>query len=194
MNIEASFVGAFRGADAAPDSGLPEIAVVGRSNCGKSSLINSLTARKKLARTSKTPGRTQEIVFFSVQFGAADSFFLVDLPGYGFARVSKTERAEWGRFVGDYVGEREALRLLLVLNDLRREPREEELNLVRWAEERGIQSLVVLTKADKIAKNKRLTSIQAAKKKFGLAHTPLVVSVQEEKSIMTLRQAIIDFL
>jgi GTP-binding protein len=192
--MEASFVGAYRRAEAAPDSGLPEVAVVGRSNCGKSSLINALTGRKKLARTSKTPGRTQEIVFFSVRFAPADPFFLVDLPGYGFARVSKTERAAWGHFVGDYVGTRETLKLLLVLNDLRREPREEELNLLRWADERGINSLVVLTKADKIAKNKRLTAIQAAKKKIGMSGNPMVVSVQEDKSIVSLRQAIVDLI
>src|SRR6266699_3296509 len=108
--------------------GLPEIAFLGRSNVGKSSLLNSLLLRKGLARTSNTPGRTQSINFFLIN----GSFYFVDLPGYGYARVSKTMRADWGRMAEEYLSEREELALCIQLIDLRHEPTALDIQLNEW--------------------------------------------------------------
>src|SRR2546429_3247462 len=106
----------------------PEIAFLGRSNVGKSSLINSLLLRRGLARTSNTPGRTQSINYFLIN----DSFYFVDLPGYGYARVSKTMRADWGKMAEEYLSEREQLALCIQLIDSRHEPTPLDLELNEW--------------------------------------------------------------
>src|SRR6185295_10371975 len=108
--------------------GLPEIAFLGRSNVGKSSLINSLLGRKGLARTSNTPGRTQSINFFLIN----DGFYFADLPGYGFAKVSKTMRADWGRMAEEYLTERDELALCIQLIDSRHAPTELDVQLDEW--------------------------------------------------------------
>ena len=135
--------------DGFPESGVPEIAMMGRSNCGKSSLINALTGRKKLARTSNTPGRTRNIYFFRVN-GAMD---LVDLPGYGYARVSKTERAAWQELVEGYLTEREPLVGACLLMDVRRRFQQEEADLLAYMVQQGVPVLLVLTKTDRLKPN-----------------------------------------
>lgn len=129
--------------------GLPEIAFLGRSNVGKSSLINSLLGRKGLARTSNTPGRTQSINFFLVN----EAFYFVDLPGYGYAKVSKTMRRDWGKMAENYLAKRRELMLFIQLVDSRHKPTELDQNLHEWLLFHGKNSIVVATKADKLSNN-----------------------------------------
>ncbi len=130
--------------------GLPEIAFLGRSNVGKSSLLNSLLQKKGLARTSNTPGRTQSINFFLVN----EKFYFVDLPGYGYARVSKTMRADWGKMAEEYLSQRQELVLAIHLIDSRHKPTELDRALHDWLVYHGKNHIVVATKADKLSNNK----------------------------------------
>lgn len=133
-----------------PTTGLPEVAIVGRSNVGKSSLINKLVGRKSLARTSNTPGRTRRVHFYLVE----KRMYLVDLPGYGYAAISKQERRAFAPLVDSYLGGgRETLRGALVLVDARRGAQDEELELVRWLLGEGIDARAVLTKCDKLGRS-----------------------------------------
>jgi len=131
-----------------PPPDRPEIAFAGKSNVGKSSLINTLVNRRKLARTSSTPGRTQAINFF--RFGK--SLYLVDLPGYGFAKVPINVKRSWGLMVEDYLRARESLKGVVVILDIRRDPSEGDENLINWLNYYHIEPIVVLTKADKISR------------------------------------------
>ena len=128
---------------------LPEIAFAGRSNIGKSSLINVLLQRRGLARTSNTPGRTQEINFFRVN----RRLLLTDLPGYGYARVPEAVRKRWGPMIETYLKQRENLRLVVLILDVRRDPSDEDLRLIEWLLFYGLPFLVVLTKIDKITRS-----------------------------------------
>jgi GTP-binding protein len=130
-----------------PDSGLPEIAFLGRSNVGKSSLLNSLLQRKALARTSNTPGRTQSINYFLVN----DQFYFVDLPGYGYAKVSKSMRADWGKMAEEYLSDREELVLCIQLVDSRHKPSNLDLQLHEWLTFNEKPHIVVATKSDKLS-------------------------------------------
>lgn len=132
-----------------PVDGRPEIAFLGRSNVGKSSLLNSLLQRKGLARTSNTPGRTQSINYFLIN----DSFYFVDLPGYGFAKVSKSMRSDWGKMAEDYLSRREELVLCIQLVDSRHKPSQLDLQLHEWLEFNQKDYIVVATKADKLSSN-----------------------------------------
>ena len=131
-----------------PSGSLPEVAFAGRSNVGKSSLINTLTQRKGLARISNAPGCTQLINFFTVN----DRLSLVDLPGYGFARVPEAVKKNWGPMVETYLKERQALRLVVLVLDVRRNPGEHDLSLFKWFESYRIPCLIALTKTDKLSK------------------------------------------
>jgi GTP-binding protein len=133
----------------------PEISFLGRSNVGKSSLINSLLQRKGLARTSNTPGRTQSINFFLVN----DSFYFVDLPGYGYAKVPKTMRADWGKMAEEYLAQRDELRLSIQLIDSRHKPTELDRQLNEWLLFHQKPHIVVATKADKLSSNKLRKSL-----------------------------------
>ena len=140
--------------------GKPEIAFLGRSNVGKSSLINSLLQRKGLARTSNTPGRTQSINFFLIN----DSFYFVDLPGYGFARVSKAMRQGWGSMAEQYLSEREELTLSVQLVDARHDPTALDKELNDWLTFNGKPFLTVATKADKLSKNQLEKQLKVMRK------------------------------
>ena len=129
----------------------PEVVLVGRSNVGKSSLINMLTNNGKLARTSKQPGKTRLINYFLIN----KEFYLVDLPGYGFARVSKTEKESWDKMMGDYFNFSEKLKCVVILMDIRHDPTAEDKAMVTMCEYYAIPYIIVATKADKIAKSKR---------------------------------------
>lgn len=135
-----------------PHHTLPEIAIVGRSNVGKSSLINYLFNRKSLAKVSATPGKTTLINFFNID----DAFMLVDLPGYGFAKRSKTEQENWAKAIDTYLTQRKQLKAILFLLDLRRSPSEDDHEFFNWASYSEMELIFVLTKADKIPKTKRL--------------------------------------
>ncbi len=125
---------------------LPEIALVGRSNVGKSSLINHLLGQKKLAKTSSTPGKTQLLNFFSID----EKFLLVDLPGYGFAKAPSEVIQHWSKAIDDYLNHRETLRLILLLLDSRRDLTGEDIALIQWAQHKKVPLLVILTKTDKL--------------------------------------------
>lgn len=137
-------------ADQYPADDIPEVAFAGRSNVGKSSLINCLVQRKKLVRTSRTPGRTQLINFFVIN----DSFRFVDLPGYGYAKVSQSLRATWGPMVEAYLESRKNLKGVVEIMDLRHPPTPDDISLWGWLKEKHIPSIAVLTKADKLPRSK----------------------------------------
>lgn len=134
-----------------PEGDLPEIAFAGRSNVGKSSLINVLVNRKNLVRTSSTPGRTQLINFFAVN----DAFTLVDLPGYGFAKVPLAVKKQWGPMMETYLSSRPNLRGVVLILDIRRTPRDEDLQMLDWLRTFAVAPLLVVTKCDKVSKNER---------------------------------------
>ena len=145
-----------------PTTGLPEYAFIGRSNVGKSSLINMLTARKGLAMTSQKPGKTQLINHFIIN----DSWYLVDLPGYGYARLGKDSRDSLRRMIEDYVLERKELVLLFVLLDCRHDPQKIDLEFVQWLGEEGVPFALVFTKADKLSKGRLAANVEAYKAKL----------------------------
>jgi GTP-binding protein len=134
-----------------PPEGLPEIAFAGRSNVGKSSLVNILVNRRHLVKTSSTPGRTQTINFFDIN----KCLTFVDLPGYGYARVPEAVKKKWGPMIETYLSGRRTLKAVVVIMDSRRTPREEEQNLIDWLEHYSIAKILVLTKADKLSKNRQ---------------------------------------
>ena len=143
--------------------GRSEIAFLGRSNVGKSSLINSLLLRKGLARTSNTPGRTQSINFFLIN----ESFYFTDLPGYGYARVSKTMRSDWGKMAEEYLAERIELALCVQLIDARHGATPLDNQLYTWLKHHNKRHLIVATKADKLSNNELRKSMTAVQKQLG---------------------------
>lgn len=145
-----------------PTTGLPEYAFIGRSNVGKSSLINMLTARKGLAMTSQKPGKTQLINHFIIN----DAWYLVDLPGYGYARLGRDSRDSLRRMIEDYVLERKELVLLFVLLDCRHDPQKIDLEFIQWLGEEGVPFALVFTKADKLSKGRLAANVEAYKAKL----------------------------
>jgi GTP-binding protein len=148
-----------------PPVGVPEIAFAGRSNVGKSSLINVLVNRKNLVRTSSTPGRTQLINFFAIN----DSFSLVDLPGYGFAKVPLAVKAAWGPMIRTYLGTRESLKAVVFIIDVRRVPGDEDIQLLDWLEEFGVPTIPVITKMDKLKRSQWEKHIKLIVESTGLS-------------------------
>lgn len=152
------------GPEGFPPEGPPEVAFLGRSNTGKSSLLNALVGRRALARTSATPGKTRLIHFFEVET-VDRTLRLVDLPGYGWARVSRAERARWQRLVESYLGGRAPLRAAVLLQDVRREPSDDELDLLAWLAERNVPAVIAITKIDKLkvgARKQRIAELRRA--------------------------------
>lgn len=132
-----------------PDTGRPEVAFAGKSNVGKSSLINGLVNRKALARTSSEPGKTQTINFYNVN----DRMYLVDLPGYGFARVSREESARWGKMIEKYLHTSRNLKAVFLLVDIRHAPGTNDCMMYRWVVESGFKPIIIATKLDKIKRS-----------------------------------------
>ena len=155
-----------------PEELLPEIVFVGRSNVGKSSLINSLTNRKALARTSGTPGKTQTINFFKVTLKTpADNyheFYLVDLPGYGYAKTSKTNRKLWAKFIDEYLSSRRDIKFVCQLIDIRHPPQESDLKSFQSLIEKNLPVLIIATKSDKLGKNARQKNLDVIKNSLGV--------------------------
>lgn len=144
--------------------------MVGRSNVGKSTLINAILGRKGLARVSQTPGKTQAIQFYLVN----ESFYLVDLPGYGYAKVSRSVSRAWGDLVGGYLEQSEHLRLLFLLLDARRVPSDQDLEVRDWMEERGSEWQAVLTKTDKLSGNELAAARRTIGEVTGLSREALI--------------------
>ena len=149
---ECKFIAAALDINVIPPQEGNEVAFAGRSNVGKSSLVNALTNRKTLARTSQTPGRTRQLNFFKIE-NKLHSLNFVDLPGYGFAKVSKTEQREWRNLIFDYISSRQNLRTILLLIDARRELTKEDNKMIDFFESQGLGWTCVITKADKIKKS-----------------------------------------
>jgi GTP-binding protein len=185
--ISARFVTSAAQPSDFPPPSLPEVAVVGRSNVGKSSLINALVGQPGLARTSRTPGRTRLVNWFAIQ----DRFHLVDLPGYGYAEVSQATRESWRPLIERYLAERTSLAGVLLLIDIRRGVLAEELDFVPWLAERALPIAVALTKADKLAKHKRVLEVARAKQALALRREPLAVSATSHEGIEALWRAVV---
>ena len=154
-----------------PPADLPEFAFAGRSNVGKSSLINTLVNRKKLVLTSSTPGKTRLINFFRVN----DALMFVDLPGYGYAKVPHAERRTWRPMIEQYLSGRESLKAVVVILDVRRTPGAEEQQLLGWLEENEIPPILVVTKADKLSKTNRKKQLQAIAEAIGVGPEELLL-------------------
>lgn len=135
-----------------PRDGLPEIALVGRSNVGKSSLINKMLNRKSLARTSSRPGKTQTLNYFLVN----EQLYFVDFPGYGYAKVAKTLKQQWGKMIETYLTTRDELKFIVQLVDIRHPPSKDDVAMYQWCKEIGLPAVIVATKGDKIARGKWL--------------------------------------
>lgn len=157
---KAIFITGAPSLDHCPDAHYPEICFAGRSNVGKSSLINALAKHKGLARTSNTPGKTQEMNYYLVD----DKVYLVDLPGFGYAQVSKKERERWGRDIRKYLLERSTLHLIVHLVDIRHKPSRLDEDFFYWMGVNRMPFIVALTKADKISKNKQQQSQSRVKR------------------------------
>ena len=143
-----------------PVHNLVEVAFAGKSNVGKSSLINSLTNRRALAKTSNTPGRTQLLNFFMIN----EQVVFVDLPGYGFAKISAKVKKEWGGMIETFLSERHNLRAIILIIDIRRDPTEEDISFIKWLQLHELEVVVVTTKIDKLSKNQLYTRLSAIRK------------------------------
>ena len=156
------FVGSFKKAEQAPSDLKPAYAFIGRSNVGKSSLINMLTGRKNVARVSSNPGKTQSLNYFLID----DTWYLVDLPGYGYAKVSKKDREEWKRMIRQFLGQKENLVCTFVLIDSRIDPQQLDINFVNWLGEAGIPFVIVFTKVDKLKDAEKARHLKIIKSAF----------------------------
>lgn len=165
--IQAQYVASAVRRDQFPEEALPEVAFIGRSNVGKSSLINSLCRHRGLARTSGTPGKTQTINFFKVMMREGEErlpFHLVDLPGYGYAKTGQANRKVWSRFIEDYFKQSPYLRLVCLLVDIRHAPMPSDVEMFRRLADKGLPLQLILTKADKISKNQVASAVANARK------------------------------
>jgi len=193
--VAAEHVAAAAGQDGLPPPGPPEIAFLGRSNVGKSSLLNALAGRRGLARVSSTPGKTRLLHFYRLecQQGAARRpLVLVDLPGYGWARVSQEERKSWQALVEGYLAGREPLRAAVLLQDLRRDVSRDELDLLAWLAERHIPVLVALTKCDKLSLGPRTARARELARALGPSpERVLAISASRGLGVTELWRAIL---
>lgn len=157
--------------DQYPEAIVPEIALAGRSNVGKSSLINTLINRHGLARTSSQPGKTQTINFYMIN----DAWYFVDLPGYGFARVSRDTREQWGKMIEKYFEKRTALKEIWQLVDIRHPPTEQDRQMFEWINFQTFPRIVIATKADKLSKNQRMKSLKIIRQELNIKEDEIVV-------------------
>ena len=154
-----------------PDAVLPEIAFTGRSNVGKSSLINTLLNRKRLVKTSSTPGRTQLINFFNIN----NAFSFVDLPGFGYARVPESIKRTWGPMIETYLSTRKTLKGVVLIMDIRRTPGTQELVFIEWLRYYTIPIILILTKTDKLSKSKQMSQHITITKILGIDRNDLIL-------------------
>ena len=160
-----------------PKEGLPEIALVGRSNVGKSSATNALLNRRNFARTSQTPGKTRTINFYKIN----NEFYFVDLHGYGYAKVSKSEKDKWGVIMERYLQDREELCAIFLLVDIRHEPTNDDVMMYEWIKHFGYNCVVIATKADKISRGQYQKHISIIRKKLQLEKDEKVIPLSSSK-------------
>ena len=160
-----------------PEPSVPEIAFAGRSNVGKSSLLNLLTRRKNLARVSGSPGKTRTINFYRIN----DEFRIVDLPGYGYARVSKSESEKWGAMMESYLENREGLLKVIQLVDIRHKPSAQDVQMYDYLKYFNLDGIVVATKADKVSSNQRSKNILEIRKTLGMSKSDKIIPVSALK-------------
>lgn len=160
-----------------PEDNVKEIAFAGRSNVGKSSLLNLLVNRRKLARVSGSPGKTRTINFYRIN----DEFRIVDLPGYGYAKISKSISENWGEMIETYLSSRQNLLKVIQLVDIRHIPSTQDIQMYQWLRHYGLDGIVVATKADKISKNEMMKNISIIKKTLGLGPEDKVIPISSLK-------------
>lgn len=154
-----------------PETTVPEIAFAGKSNVGKSSMINALLNRRSLARTSSQPGKTQTINFYNIN----DMLNFVDLPGYGYAKVSKTEQEKWAKMIDIYLHNREQLKEVILLVDIRHEPNKNDVSMFEWIKNCGYTGYVIASKADKLSRSQQMRSIEVIKKTLGVKDNSYII-------------------
>lgn len=176
-----------------PDNQLPEIAFAGKSNVGKSSLINALMNRKSLARTSAQPGKTQTINFYNIN----DAMYLVDLPGYGYAKVSENEKQKWGQMIENYLHTSKQLRAVCLLIDIRHAPSANDKTMYDWIVYQGFEPVIIATKLDKIKRSQIQKQVKILKEGLGLKKESILIpfsaqTKQGREEIWELMDAIIE--
>jgi len=171
-----------------PDDIGTEILLSGRSNAGKSSALNALTENTKLARISKTPGRTTEINFFKVN----DGLKLVDLPGYGFAKSAKSQKKDWGPLLRDYFKKRKALKAVIIFMDIRHPLKDSDIEMIKLCSKSNVDFIPVLTKSDKLSNNKIVNSIKDVNKRL-IGCEAIAISVKDQKGIELLSKEIMRY-
>ena len=206
--IKADYVASAVKISQYPPEILPEIAFIGRSNVGKSSLINSLCNRRNLARISQTPGKTQTINFYKATLKVGNRqeatgnrdfnlypFYLVDLPGYGYAKTSKTNRTVWAKFIDEYFSKSRQLKFICLLVDMRHAPMDSDLQMFQNIIEKNLPVLIVATKSDKLSKNERAKNLAVIKKTFAIEELPILpYSSKSGDGISDLLETIADSL
>lgn len=160
-----------------PKGSLPEVVLVGKSNVGKSSFVNTMCNRKNLARTSNTPGKTRQINFYNID----EKFYLVDLPGYGFSKMSKEEKVTSGRFIEEYLANRENIALIVLVLDIRHKPTEDDLLMYKFIASSNLPFMVVTNKADKIAVTKVQAAVDEIKEYLGISFSTIIPFSAERK-------------
>ena len=153
-----------------PENQLPEIAFAGKSNVGKSSLINGLMNRKSLARTSSQPGKTQTINFYNIN----EALYFVDLPGYGYAKVSESIKEKWGKMIENYLHRSKRLRAVFLLIDIRHEPSANDRNMYEWIQYNGYEPVIIATKLDKINRSQRTKHIKMIREGLGMSKEGMI--------------------
>ena len=176
---KAELLGTVARPDQYPEEGPPEIALAGRSNVGKSSLINTLINRKNLARTSGSPGKTQTLNFYGIN----DTFNFVDLPGYGYARVSMRSREKWAKMIETYLKSRKSLIEVILLLDIRHTPGEHDKAMYDWIKSFGFNGIVIATKADKMSKGQWMKHIVDIQKTLGIENRDLIIPFSASKKL-----------
>lgn len=163
-----------------PKNNLPQIVLVGKSNVGKSSFVNTLVNRKSLARTSNTPGKTRQINFYNID----EQFYFVDLPGYGYSKMSKQEQIKVGKFIEDYLEKCQNISLIILLLDIRHNPTEDDVHMLDYIKRTNLPYMILTNKADKIAKTKVDAEVERIKNYLGLSFS-IVLPFSAERKIYT---------